>query len=96
MTVYCLKRICKYNSACCVKTEGDAFVCTKEAIIINDTVECDFFNADYNKLERCIECAKRSRVIVLNNGEGKYNNIKVNISKSTIKDFKDSFNKNKK
>lgn len=93
MTIYCLKKICEHNSACCVKTDGDAFACTREDILINDAVECDFFSADYNKLERCIECAKKSRVIVLNNGEDKYKNIKVNINQSTIKDFKDLFNK---
>lgn len=95
MSVYCLKRICQYNSACCVKSNNEVNLCTKEDIMINDSVECDFFCADYKKIDRCIDCAKKAKVAILNNNEDKYLNIKVNISQSTVKDFKNLFNKDK-
>ena len=94
MTVYCVKKICEYNSACCVKAEGEVFTCTKEDILINSEVECDAFTAKYSKLENCMKCAKKSRVITLNNCENKYANIKVNINQSSIKDFRDVFDNN--
>lgn len=96
MDIYCLKKICIYNSACCSKAKGDVFMCTRENIIINDAVECDFFSANYNKIEKCINCSKKTSVIKLNHGENKYANIKVNLTQSTIKDFKDIFDNNKK
>lgn len=77
MAVYCTKKICTYNSACCsfYDENADMCVCKLEDILIDDQVECSNFKAEYNKIETCINCSRRTGIITLN----PCSDIKVNI-----------------
>lgn len=65
MVVYCTKKICTYNSACCSHySEKDGMpTCTLENILIDEQVECDNFKAEYNKIDICKNCSKRTGII---------------------------------
>lgn len=96
MQVYCYKKLCKYNEACCSKSLKDIFLCKKDDIVINNEVECDFFEVDLKKIDQCIKCSRRTGIIRLNpNNIDRFSNVKVNITESTIKEFKNIININK-
>ena len=48
MSIYCLKKICIHNSACCshFNEHKEMPICKLEDILINDEVECDSFKAE--------------------------------------------------
>ena len=65
MAIYCLKKICIHNSACCSHYDENKHipVCKLEDILINDEVECDRFKAEYKKIDMCRKCSLRTGVI---------------------------------
>lgn len=69
MVVYCTKKICAYNSACCShydeKTNGLPR-CKLEDILIDEQVECANFKAEFNKIDICKKCSRRTGVISFN------------------------------
>lgn len=65
MTVYCSKKICIYNNACCshYNEKKEFSICKLSDIMIDDQVECCNFKADYNKIDICRKCSLKKGVI---------------------------------
>ena len=65
MAIYCVKKICIHNSACCshYNERQELSVCTLEDIMIDDQVECCSFKANYNKIDICKKCSLKKGVI---------------------------------
>ena len=68
MAIYCSKKICMHNSACCshYNEKKEFSVCTLEDIMIDDQVECCNFKAEYNKIDICRKCSLKKGVISFN------------------------------
>lgn len=80
MTVFCVKKLCIYNSACCVHNSESVHTCTLEDIFINAEVECDNFKGEYNKLTECNKCLAKKGLITFELEED--NNINLTIKKA--------------
>jgi hypothetical protein len=80
MAIYCSKKICVHNSACCsYYNEKKEFpVCTLEDIMIDDQVECCNFKFQFDKIDICKKCSIKKGVISFN----LHDDIKVNIKEA--------------
>lgn len=63
MAIYCVKKICAYNSACCTHNKDEVHYCTLGDILINAEVECDNFKGEYKKLDECEVCLAKKGLL---------------------------------
>lgn len=68
MVVYCSKKICVHNSACCSHYDDSRGypTCKLEDILIDDQVECANFKAEIKKIDICKDCSRRTGLISFN------------------------------
>ena len=80
MTIYCSKKICTYNSACCsyYNEKKEFSTCKLEDIMIDDQVECCNFKVEFNKIDMCKKCSMKKGIISFD----LHDDVKVNLTQA--------------